>query len=780
MDCLNAILRRGWFQKPQTAIEDGHKQYTEHEVEPPQVPKPSVWLPEGDTEQDENLCSLCRRLDFRTILTHGVATDECIPLGFFVDLLQRSSSCGFCRLATTAIVRGWKSFVPDWEACEGVERVQCELRCVRVWAPAPSSPARFLQVRVDRLPPKIAESKVRSGRVDRNVIFLLADDAHLVGLEPRYHNRPVPKNYAEVSGMKEWLSVCKEFHAAECAKEIDENMSKAPSSLRVIDIQENRLVPVKSSPSEKPLPFVALSYVWGDVSTVAQYRTEISNFRRRTEKGGLDGVSFPRTIQDAIVLVGLLGERYLWIDAVCIIQDDGDDQAAQIHSMNIIYGASYLTVVGAGGDSANVGLTRAHPGSPSKDVVSTMETIQGIRMMLPLPPLPEALRTTRWITRGWTYQERLLPARRLYFTPEQVYFECRRCSWSEDVVAEERTFERNKDQASASGGNQLRRRSFRTRWGDTSSLFLEDYGRRVAEYTKRNVSFDSDVLNAFMGVANVWVESWGVQNRLFYGLPGAHIESALLWQPKAELVRRNSGENGVHLPSWSWAGWRGQITYSDRNYWMSIGPWPCGLIEESVVPEWILHTSNTESQRLEVKAARKWKRAPGEKPLSRPPPVPPSLLSPIGDAARPANIHGGVLEFLTTSAFFKVRTGSEHGKKCYCYDGGKPPHEHADMIHLIVDARGNAAGNIFLDRKTLEITDICNTACEFIILSRSGGGETTCPGLNEELYPHLEFCLFDTMLIEWRDGLAYRLGLGKIHEDAWVQAEPKWKRIFLS
>jgi hypothetical protein len=77
----------------------------------------------------------------------------------------------------------------------------------------------------------------------------------------------------------------------------------------------------------------------------------------------------------------------------------------------------------------------------SSDVVQKMETVQGVRMMLPLKQLQDVLPTTCWFTRGWTYQEGLLPCRLLYFTPEQVYFECRRCSWSEDVLAEERTFE---------------------------------------------------------------------------------------------------------------------------------------------------------------------------------------------------------------------------------------------------------------------------------------------------------------------------------------------------
>jgi hypothetical protein len=731
---------------------------------------PSYFLPD-EAPKDENLCALCRQLDFRTILHHGISYDF-IPLGSFVDLQKKKTNCAFCRLATAAIVQGWQSFVPDWESCTGVELAQCELACTQV-SLCPTGQARYLHIRVYPLPAEIAESKVRSGRVDMNAIHVLADDAHLFGLAPEYHNRLVAKTQLEVARMKEWLSICEEFHAEECAKEIEENIRNVPSALRVIDVVENRLVPMRSDPSQPPLRYVALSYVWGAVSTVGQYQTDKANFQRRTKKGGLDGVVFPKTILDAITLVRLLGERYLWVDAVCIIQDDSKDKAAQIHSMNIIYGASYLTIIGAGGDNADVGLPRAHGDTPSRDVVQMMDTVQGVRMMLPLKRLQDALPTTYWFTRGWTYQERLLPCRRLYFTPEQVYFECRRCSWSEDVLAEDRTIERNSVQACASGGNQLRKSPARSGWDD-ATLFLQAYTRTVEEYTKRNVSFDSDALNAFMGVANVLAESYGGQITLFYGLPAAQLEGGLLWQPKFDHVRRESGKNGVYLPSWSWAGWRGPVTYTNRNPWMSISS--SHLIVESVVPEWILHTSETQSKRLDVESAKWWRGNAGEKSVSRPPPIP----SPLPEDTRPVALHGGILEFLTTSAFFKVRTGSEHGQPCYCYDEGRPPHEHADRIHLIVDAQGHTAGNLFLDCKTLEEIDIYNTPGEFIILSRSGSGDTTCPGYNEQVYTKAQYCLFDAMLIEWKEGIAYRLGLGKIHEDAWVQADPKWKRIFMS
>ncbi|KAI5799809.1 heterokaryon incompatibility protein-domain-containing protein [Geopyxis carbonaria] len=732
---------------------------------PPRPAPPSFLLP--SPTPDPTLCPLCTTLDFRAILTHGLTHDGTyIPLGAFPALRARASQCAFCRLLTTAVIRGWTAFVPDWEAdVEGVAAAQCVLACSTV-SLAPEGTAKELRVRVHPLPPAVAREKVRTGRVELSVVRVLAEDAGVWGLDGAFHGRVVPRAVVGRERMLEWMQVCEEFHQDYCGKEVAENMKRVPKQLRVIDVVEMRLIPAVG------LRYVALSYVWGQVVDVDRYKTTKANFEARTKEGGLAQVVFPRTIRDSIALVRLLGERFLWVDAVCIIQDDGEDQAAQIANMNIVYGASCLTIAAAGGADAETGLPRAHEDS-LRDIVQHIETVRGVRMVLPLRTLSEALPNTTWSTRGWTYQERLLPSRRLYFTPEQAYFECRRCSWSEDLLAEERTSDTSSAQAAASGGNQLRKTSRRGGWDD-GTLFLQGYNSKVQEYTRRNVSFDSDALNAFMGVAAVLSESYGDHIKLLYGLPEAHIESALLWQPRMNITRRYAEDRGVFLPSWSWAGWKGEVTYSNRSLWMSIGP-SYGTHAASVVPEWFLHGApGTPPERLNVKFEKWWSRDPAQKPVPSPPPCPKEI-----SAHRESDsIHPGVLEFCTTTAKFSARVGSEHGEPCYCYSDGKQPPSQAAYIHMLVDPEGHACGSFFLDIKTLNAINIVNERCDFIALARSGS-TTTCPGYNEKVYEKAEYCLIDVMLIEWRGTIAYRLGLGKIHEDAWVNSQPEWRRIFL-
>ena len=67
-------------------------------------------------------------------------------------------------------------------------------------------------------------------------------------------------------------------------------------------------------------------------------------------------IEIPKTIRHAIELVGLLGERYLWVDRLCICQDDEETKASQIDIMGDIYGNALVTIIAASGWDANHGL----------------------------------------------------------------------------------------------------------------------------------------------------------------------------------------------------------------------------------------------------------------------------------------------------------------------------------------------------------------------------------------------------------------------------------------
>jgi hypothetical protein len=104
--------------------------------------------------------------------------------------------------------------------------------------------------------------------------------------------------------------------------------------------------------------YIALSYVWGETNDFTLNSENISSF---VKPGGLNSHfsnDLPRTIRDAIIVTREIGERYLWIDSMCIQQDDIPEKREQIELMDWVYGHATLTIVAA--DAAHAESEQAH------------------------------------------------------------------------------------------------------------------------------------------------------------------------------------------------------------------------------------------------------------------------------------------------------------------------------------------------------------------------------------------------------------------------------------
>ena len=94
----------------------------------------------------------------------------------------------------------------------------------------------------------------------------------------------------------------------------------------------------------RPLRYVALSYVW--VHWPQLLLEELNRERLSTPSGpGPGNVSTPATIRDAMAVCKAHGQHYLWVDALCIVQDSETDKVAQIGAMDLVYRNADLTIV---------------------------------------------------------------------------------------------------------------------------------------------------------------------------------------------------------------------------------------------------------------------------------------------------------------------------------------------------------------------------------------------------------------------------------------------------
>lgn len=198
----------------------------------------------------------------------------------------------------------------------------------------------------------------------------------------------------DVKLLRAWIDFCTVSHSF-CT------MNKTPSAtkigLRLIDVVERRLIDATLAEE-----YIALSYVWGSGNNKVLMK---SSMRHLHEKGGLSSTTVPRLISDVMDFVARIGERYLWIDTACIVQDDPLDKQRQLPNISSIYTHAKFTIVAAV-EGANNPLPRWN--KCHHKVSLPTELIRGIVHTVGKPPIKTALIQTTWNRRGWTFQEAFL------------------------------------------------------------------------------------------------------------------------------------------------------------------------------------------------------------------------------------------------------------------------------------------------------------------------------------------------------------------------------------
>jgi hypothetical protein len=195
--------------------------------------------------------------------------------------------------------------------------------------------------------------------------------------------------------VNKWLQVCRESHSDQCQSTTASEPVNRPT--RVIDVHNNCVV--ETPPFSQ---YLALSYVWGQkkLSKAMPTATKL-NISSLQELGALSRIVLPNTIVDAIYTCTKIGHRYLWIDSLCIIQDDEDDAVEQIARMSDIYSGAFLTIIAAWGDNSDSGLPGVLKG-PSR-APQRIARFDGLEIVEVLPLLRNVLQYSPWRTRAWTW-----------------------------------------------------------------------------------------------------------------------------------------------------------------------------------------------------------------------------------------------------------------------------------------------------------------------------------------------------------------------------------------
>ncbi|KXX79348.1 Heterokaryon incompatibility protein 6, OR allele [Madurella mycetomatis] len=146
--------------------------------------------------------------------------------------------------------------------------------------------------------------------------------------------------------VKRWINLCKHEHGAACNRS---ETGKSPAK-RVLDVEKNCIVDGRNVDE-----YFTLSYAWG---MAAQFMLTKDVLNDSTNEGFFSsiGTKIPQTIRDAMQVCRNIGVRYLWVDALCIVQDDEQDKSDQIGLMDEIYGHALAVLIVAAGDGAEHGI----------------------------------------------------------------------------------------------------------------------------------------------------------------------------------------------------------------------------------------------------------------------------------------------------------------------------------------------------------------------------------------------------------------------------------------
>jgi hypothetical protein len=314
-----------------------------------------------------------------------------------------------------------------------------------------------------------------------------------------------PASSIEVCPMVDFDSLKKMFHGCEenhsiCKSEVD---TIAPSSLIVIDVERMNIVSATQG-----CRYCALSYVWGKPSQEWLTLTK-KNRQFLTDENALVNARIPQTIRDALKVTRKLGERYLWVDSLCIVQNDPVSQKTLIDVMDMVYASAVVTLVAAAGNNSDAGL----PGVSTwlREAQRQTIVIQDIEVSNILPQLKESVDLSMWNSCAWTYQERMFSRRSIFFAEEQAYHGC-----PERGVQYER-----KDRLLPSlftteriqGLNRVRK-------------FSDVYTSNVSNYTRRSFTNQADILRAFQGCLNNMSSNYG--ETFYFGIPNGTFEDSLM------------------------------------------------------------------------------------------------------------------------------------------------------------------------------------------------------------------------------------------------------------
>lgn len=416
---------------------------------------------------------------------------------------------------------------------------------------------------------------------------------------------------------KTWVTDCLKRHE-QCQKPLKWSSGDFLPT-RLIDIGPSHPNIVLGTEIPQQSPYLALSYCWGGANTILLAR---KNYRQL--RTAIDVQALPKTLADAVKVTRRLSYRYLWVDAVCIMQDDKEDWEREANLMALVYSNAVCTISVASANAASQGcFVWREPLAYLPCRVSGTRS-HGVHLSSSQTPYDTKVTRAGTVedaainTRAWCVQERLLSKRIFHFTAGGIFWECYSLEASDTNPDGRKIGMNSRDvyggfRAHIGSLNNDRLRSIlpplvsrflpgretlvkaiasKSPFASCHHADLEKAHGLLHQYTQRNLTVKTDRLKGFMEIISAFERATGLKNS--YGIwtseewvrPGSpssssrrRFEDQALEIPLSEICclldllwrREVNNENGYTLlgrpwddlgfPTWSWASVDGLVTY---------------------------------------------------------------------------------------------------------------------------------------------------------------------------------------------------------------------------
>jgi hypothetical protein len=363
--------------------------------------------------------------------------------------------------------------------------------------------------------------------------------------------------------LKMQLNHCISEHA-ECRSDISQS-AVALQDFRLLEIRDTHLKLVSAQPGDR---YACLSHCWGETQSVAKTtQATLKVFKTL----GVPLAELPKTFRDAVQVCRKLNIRCIWIDSLCIVQDDSNDWLDQAGRMAAIFDNAYLTIAASKARDSASGcfskVDRVYRGQPLPGFPDIF-----IRHTVPLPlhstwaategaNLGEDARRVRqyWplLTRAWVFQEILLSKRVVHFGMNEVSWQCSTKIQQQGTVVPKYMLYQN-----AALPRTLRSRNSPgpgPEFGNHDRMWHD----LASDYSTRELTFSEDRLPAISAIAR-YMSGLRQNDTYMAGLWHHTMINDLTWSIwwRGRRFSIDKERSQIHIPTWSWASCSAAVVWN--------------------------------------------------------------------------------------------------------------------------------------------------------------------------------------------------------------------------